>query len=92
VKIGTTNLKRLLCHYLSMLDTDVDHIRVDYLREYINDRKEEAKQRQVEAGEESDRYQSSCSMGEIKAFNEVLEYIEAKTDSDDGTSLDKIRD
>lgn len=76
---------------LSMLDMDVDHVRVDRLREYIEAQIEETEKRRVDAVKRKQSHTASKSTGEVKAFEKVLLYLDTMTDNRDGRQLERIR-
>lgn len=82
---------RSLSFYRSMLDTNVARVRVDRLREYVEEQKQDAEQRRVDAVKQNQSYAVSESTGEIEAFEQVLQYLDAKSGDHDGKQLDRLR-
>lgn len=74
-----------------MLDTDASLVRGDRLREFVEERKENAEQRRESAVEDGQRFSVSEATGEIEAFETVLQYLDARAEDDGGPSLDTLR-
>lgn len=72
-----------------MLDTDVDRIRVDRLRTFIETRQQEAEQRRVDAVEAESWSAVAESTGELEALEAIGQYLDAE--SGDATTLDELR-
>ena len=73
-----------------MLDTDVDRIRTDRLREFLEERKREAEADHREALDRDQSRAVSESTGAVEAYEAVLAYVDAKS-TGRGPSLDQIR-
>lgn len=82
---------RPLSFYSSMLDSDVARVRVDRLREHVKEQKQEAEQRRIDAVEQDQSHAVSESTGKIEAFEEILQYLDAKSGDRDGKQLDRLR-
>ena len=61
-----------------MLDTYIDRVRADRLREYIGERKAETRRERIEALEADQPRSVSEATGKIAAYEEVLRYLDAK--------------
>ncbi|MFC7135386.1 MULTISPECIES: hypothetical protein [Salinibaculum] len=74
-----------------MLDTDVERIRIDRLREFVREQRQLAEGRRVDAIREGQRAASDEATGEIEAFEQVLQYLATHADETEHRSLEKIR-
>lgn len=74
-----------------MLDTDIDRIRADRLREFIEERHREAEAERLEAFDRDQSRAVSEQTGAIAAYETVLSYVDAKA-TDRGPSLEQIHD
>ena len=66
-----------------MLDRDVDRIRADRLRTFVERRTREAEQDRIEAVERDSPDAAFEATSKIAAYEEVLQYLDARTGDDD---------
>lgn len=67
-----------------MLDADVDRIRADRLRAFVERRKREAEKARIEAVERDERDATFEETGSVEAYEDVLQYLDANA-GDEGS-------
>jgi hypothetical protein len=61
-----------------MLDTDVPRIRVDRLKEYIEDQKAKCGRQRDQSLEGDDTFEYHAECGKIEAYNEILVILDER--------------
>ncbi|WP_178915245.1 hypothetical protein [Natronomonas gomsonensis] len=75
-----------------MLDSDVDRIRSDRLRSFLEERKQDAEAERVDAIADDRLDAATERTAEIEAYEAVLDYLDAHFEEGDSRGLSEIRE
>lgn len=73
------SFKTLGLFAMSVLDIDTDRVRADQLREFVEEQKQAAAEKQVGAVDKELQDLAAEKRGEIRAYEELLYYLESRT-------------